>query len=46
MKKFTFKIFASLTIVFWSLMPTMAQTDYGTDVIFKTHPPKTNANQA
>ena len=35
MKKFTFKIFASLTIVFWSLMPTMAQTDYGTDVIVK-----------
>jgi len=35
MKKFTFKIFASLTIILWSLMPTMAQTDYGNDVIVK-----------
>ena len=38
MKKFTFKIFASLTIILWSLMPTMAQTDYSTDVIVNNAP--------
>ncbi len=38
MKKFTFKILASLAIVLWGLVPTMAQSDYGTDVIVNNVP--------
>ncbi len=38
MKKYTFKIILTLTIVLWGIIPTMAQSDYGTDVIVNNIP--------
>ncbi len=35
MKKFTLSILATLTIVWCSIMPIMAQSDYGTDIVLK-----------
>jgi hypothetical protein len=44
MKKSTFKINFLLTILLWSFMPVMAQSDYGSDIIIKNTPTQNQRN--